>query len=815
VFTRLLDGQLPDGTQVTGPVLRQDPHGPDGARVDIRRCGIDLAVSPPKSVSVLYALADPTVAAAVVTAHEAAVDEALAYLERHAGHGLRGHQGGGQRPARIGTDGLIAAAFTHRTSRADDPQLHTHVVVANLLHGTDGKWSAVDSRAMHLQARTAGCIYQAALRGELTRTLGVGWGPVRRGVAEVTGIGKPLRKEFSTRRQAIEDELDRTGTSGRKAAQRAAYVTRTAKSHTPATSLLDSWAQRAAAVGHPADQVMARALHQVTAPAWPHASPVAAELFGPDGLTKQATSFDRRDVIQALTETLPTGVAVTAGQLEAAADQLLNDSQAVPLLTPASSTDGHRWSTRELIDAERWALAVSGEPTAIPAMTEAAAETALPNSGLSTEQREAVTGLLTSSCFVDILVGPAGSGKTAALRAAAEAWQASDVPVIGCSLAAVTARRLEAATSVPCASLVRTLSDLDRASGQRAGLAPRSVVLVDEASMVGTRHYVRLADHARAAGGKIVLVGDPAQLAEVDAGGVFNALARRREPLTLTGNQRQSAGWERDALTALRDGNTDTALDSYLTHDRVHLHATPRRGRGQLAADYLTHRAHHTSPYAVIALASTRHDVTRLNTAIRDQLRSTCALGPDTVVVPGEDSDRGYTTGDLVIVTRNDYHVGLLNGTRASITAADPQQLSLRTESGDQVSVPTTWAAEHLDHGYAMTVHKAQGLTTEVALLFGTTALCQQAGYVALSRGRDANHLYITVGDLARDTTDAIPPHDGPDPTEVLRSLAQQLGYNRRHTLASDQSPAYAPGLSGSAFGMLEPDNDRDAGRTR
>jgi conjugative relaxase-like TrwC/TraI family protein len=242
IFAGLLEGRLPDGTQVAGPVLRRDPNGPPDARVDIRRCGIDLVVSAPKSVSVLYALADPTTSAAVVAAHEAAVDQAFAYLERHAGHGLRGHQGDGKRAARVDTDGIVAAAFTHQTSRAEDPQLHTHLVAANLLHGVDGKWSAIDSRAMYLHARTAGCVYQAALRGELTRTLGVGWGPVRRGVAEITGIGKPLRKEFSTRRQDIEDELERTGTSGRKAAQRAAYVTRPAKTHTPATSLRAEWA---------------------------------------------------------------------------------------------------------------------------------------------------------------------------------------------------------------------------------------------------------------------------------------------------------------------------------------------------------------------------------------------------------------------------------------------------------------------------------------------------------------------------------------------------------------------------------------------
>jgi conjugative relaxase-like TrwC/TraI family protein len=821
-FARLLDGRLPDGTVVAGPVLRQDPNGPEGARVDIRQCGMDLAISPPKSVSVLYALADPGVSASVVAAHEAAVNQALAYLERHAGHGLRGHQGHGKRATRIETNGLIAAAFTHHTSRADDPQLHTHLVIANLLHGVDGKWSAVDSRAMHLHARTAGCIYQAALRGELTTHLGVRWSPVQRGVAEIVGIGNPLRKEFSSRRQAIEDELERTGTAGRKAAQRAAYVTRPTKTHTPVTSLREEWADRAAAMGQPAEQVIGRTLGQVTAPAWPEFEVVAAEMFGPGGLTKQATSFDRRDVIQALTETLPVGLPVTAAHLEAAVDELLADAETVPLVSPATRNGERRWSTRELLETEQRALAISGARSQVPAMTLTAAGLAVSRRTLSAEQRTVVTGLLTSSDMVDVVIGPAGSGKTAALRAATDAWHAHRIPVIGCSLAAVTARRLETATGVPCASITRTLADLDRidpATGQPAGLAPRSVVLVDEASMVGTRQYLRLATHVHVAGGKLVLVGDPAQLAEIDAGGIFTALARDREPLSLTGNQRQTNPWERDALVALRDGEPDTALGLYLAHDRVHVHVAPSRVCRQLAADYVTHRTQLHDPYAVIALASTRRDVTRLNQTIRDRLRATGELGADEVHVPGEHHDHRYTTGDLVIVTRNDHRAGLLNGTRATITTADRQHLTLRTETGEKVTVPTMWAGEHLDHGYAMTVHKAQGLTTQVALLYGTAALCQQAGYVAMSRGRDANHLYTTPIDLHPDNTglelDTTPGQVRATPDDVLRSLAAHLSYDRGHTLATDQSPAYPRESIDWPYPHMEREAGRERGRSR
>jgi conjugative relaxase-like TrwC/TraI family protein len=172
-----------------------------GRRVDVRRPGIDVTVSAPKSVSVLYALGDARVAAQVRAAHQTAVGQVLEYLESVAGHGLRGHQGDGQRATHIPTDGWIAAAFEHHTSRAGDPQLHTHLVVANLLHGADRRWSAVDATAIYRHALTGSYLYHAVLRGQLTARLGVEWTTPTKGIAEVAGLPTELLTTFSTRRR--------------------------------------------------------------------------------------------------------------------------------------------------------------------------------------------------------------------------------------------------------------------------------------------------------------------------------------------------------------------------------------------------------------------------------------------------------------------------------------------------------------------------------------------------------------------------------------------------------------------------------------
>lgn len=195
----------------------------------------------------------------------------------------------------------------------------------------------------------------------------------------------------------------------------------------------------------------------------------------------------------------------------------------------------------------------------------------------------------------------------------------------------------------------------------------------------------------------------------------------------------------------------------------------------------------------MVALASRRVDTHRLNSAIRDRLQAAGTVGLDTVAIVGPDRRPvPLAVGDLVMVTRNDPATGLLNGTRAQVTAADGKQLTLHTERGRQVSVPTSWATGRLTHAYALTVHKAQGLTIAECYLYGTGALCQQAGYVALSRGREANHLYTTLSGLDADRGPDQPGFqllDGPDPAYVLDALVDRLEHADTHTLASRQQP--------------------------
>jgi ATP-dependent exoDNAse (exonuclease V) alpha subunit len=319
---------------------------------------------------------------------------------------------------------------------------------------------------------------------------------------------------------------------------------------------------------------------------------------------------------------------------------------------------------------------------------------------------------------------------------------------MGGAVAAVTARRLEHATGVQSSSLARLLH-APRSTGGTA-VPTGGVLVVDEASMVDTRMLATLLAQIRAAGGTLVLVGDPAQLPEVGAGGLFAALARHEDALLLTDNRRQIEDWERRALADLRAGDPEAALDAYVRHDRVHAMPADRLVE-QLVDDYLRHLDQPTPdrPVAsgdrVVMLAVRRSDVAELNDAVRQRLIADGRLGERAVIASTEESAREYRAGDRVLVRANDHRRGLLNGTRAEVTAVDPRHgtLTVRPEVGLEQTVPVGWAAHHLDHGYAMTCHKAQGATVDVALVYGGGGLTREAGYVALSRGRTANHLYV------------------------------------------------------------------------
>jgi conjugative relaxase-like TrwC/TraI family protein len=776
-----------DGSDADGRSLR-DAHG------RLKVAGYDLTLSAPKSVSVLFGLAEPEVRDAVRRAHDVAVRAAIGHVDRTAAAVRRGHGGLTLEPA----SGLVVGLFRHRTSRVGDPQLHTHAVVANLGRGLDGRWSALDGRRLYAQARTASFIYHAVLRAELTRELGVQWTVVRRGIAEIAGIPKPVLRAFSRRRAEIEAELERHGTSGAAASEVAALATRRRKDRSIGPEqLAGEWRERAADLGF--DQVrlmsvLGRARRREVKAEWELLFDVLAS---PVGLTRGQSTFDRRDVVQALCEWIPAGAVIDAHQLEAAADRFLASPRAVALLPDGETfrrADGRlmplareqlRYSTPELLAREQQLIERATRPVAesVPrAGDDAIAAAVAQRPTLSGEQRLMVEHVCSSRARVVIVAGKAGTGKTFALAAAREAWQQDGHPVLGVAVARRAARELTTGAGIEATSTAALLHDLR----SERPLPKSCVLVVDEAGMVATRQLCELLAHVERAGGKLVLVGDHRQLPEIEAGGAFRALVARGLAVELVHNQRQAEAWERRALDHVADGHAADAVAAYHRHGRIHLGATADDTRALLVKDWwqLTQAGEET-----IILAHRRADVTELNQRARDAKRAAGRLRGPELHLPGG----VFAAGDLLVVKRNDTQHGVTNGHRGTITHVDPehQRLTVRLDDRETELGPgflhdtTSQGGPTLLHGYALTCHVAQGLTTDSALLLADHGLSRELAYTALSRGRTTNHLYLTEQPEPAHAEYA-PVEPARDP---LQRLATMLATSGAQQLASELDP--------------------------
>jgi Ti-type conjugative transfer relaxase TraA len=784
----VLAGVSPDGRSLTA----------GGVKPGDRVTGFDLTWSAPKSVSLLWGLSDPGISESVRNAHERAVADALGYIEEH---GLRVRRGkGGER--RINAGGLIAAAFVHRTSRNGDPQLHTHLLVANAACGADGSWSAPDSRLLYFHARTAGFLYQAALRAELTDTLGVRFGPVTNGAAELTGVPPLLLKAFSTRRAEIERYLAANGGSNRRAGEVAALATRQSKepvhlvvgdeadaSSAVPIGIRERWRDRASDLDI-ADPTMADQLgrHHRTPVTDDEAEALIAHLAGPDGLTAQDSTFERRDVMRSVAASLPDGAPVA--EVSAVADRLLTSPAIVAL--PTVGRGGElRHTTLELLGIETTLLsdATARRNSGVAVVDQPNVEGALENfSFLSDEQLAMVRRLTTSGAGVEIVIGKAGTGKTAALAAARVAWESAGYQVRGTAVSARAAEGLHDGAGISSTTLAKLEFELENGS---VSLGRHDVVVVDEAGMVGTRQLGRLLGHASTGGARVVLVGDSRQLPEIEAGGVFAELAERLGASELTVNRRQRDGWERAALDQLRHGDPELAVNAFDTAQRIHTAPSMADARRQMVDAWLpTQRASEDT----VMLAVNRRDIVALNDDARAALRRHELLGPDVVVI----GEAGLAIGDQVVCLRNNRALGVLNGTKGTVESADHKGVTLDTEQGRRL-LPATYVEDgHLAHGYAVTVHKAQGATVDRAFVLATDSLTREAGYVAMSRARSGTELFVPTSafedGIVRTGTDS----PGHDPLEgvtrrLLVSRAKQIATAELGTRSVHHSSSAMP----------------------
>jgi len=765
-----------------------------GKRVNERVQAFDHCFSSPKSVSLLAAAASPRVRRLLADGRAEALQVAIGYLERH-GLGVRRDHNGTDRYQAAG--GLVAVAFEHRMSRAGDPNSHTHVLVQNAAQGPDGRWTALDSDRLYAQLMAADHLYLAAERAALTQRLGVRWGPVdeRSGAAEIQGLDdRTLIERFSKRSEQIDQWLDTHGLSGIKASSAAAVATRAPKDYSGSeASVYQRWTQELAEQG-----VGERQLAEVCSggrgrlATRTELDAALDALAGPDGLTGQVSSFTRTDVVDALAKRLPVApsAAKALTQAEEAADRFLAERAVRVGRDRRLGVDCY--STPELLALERQLVdgAIQRVEQGCAMVRPEVVRQVLDRHATAGEDQAAMVHDLTQGGDgVAVVVGRAGSGKTWALGLAREAFELDGHRVLGCAPTGIATVGLADEGFTQASTVERLLLDLGRG---RVELDGRSVLVVDEAAMVGTRKLALLLRHAERAGAKVVLVGDDRQFASIQAGGGFRALRLRLGASELTVNRRQVEAWEQRAIDDVRAGHLEQAIAAYAEHDRIRaFEARDDRDRA-LVGDWW--QAHAAGEQPVI-YSHRRAQVDQLN-AVCQRLRAEHGeLGAERLAV----GDRSFAVGDVVVLGANARdRLGVVNGTTAVILELDMRgrAMTVRTledEPPKTVRLPGWYLdaavrpgqSRRVDLAYARTDMRSQGRTERRALLALDGTEDMQGGYVQLTRSKHRTDLYLTIGPEPLGPDDEH-PHPGRETRTPEELLARALTRDGSKTLATD-----------------------------
>jgi conjugative relaxase-like TrwC/TraI family protein len=746
---------------------------------EVKIAALDLTFSAPKSLSVLAAIAPDVITAQLILAHERALRAALSYLEDTAVQVRRGLDG---YEVHAG-EGLIAAAYRHRMSRALDPQLHTHVLAANLTRGPDCRYTALHGAPLYRAAKTAGYLYQSHLRALISERLGLRWGPVHKGAAELADVPQAVLEEFSKRRLQMlrEAQAGGIGLDTKAAAETAAIASRDRKRFGLDTH---TWREevraRAGELGLGAREVEALLRAGRERPRKERGQMQLDErklgdaLAGPHGLTERANAFDERDVLLQFAAAASQGASVA--EVRAQAARFLERDDVI-------ATARGRFTTAELVGCERrLTSAVLGrraEGFCLLEEDQAARALARLDRPLNDEQAAVVDAVTHSGRGVEVIEALAGTGKTYTAGALAEVYRSAGYRVLGVAPTGRGAREL-AEQGISARTLDRLLLEAESLGGE---LPRRGVVIFDEAGMAPTRLSARLFEAAHRARAKVIAIGDPGQLASVQAGGWLSALSRELGSLRLSEVMRQRNTAERRALAALHDGRPSQYLRWAEHAERIETFGDRADASEQALGEWAAASKRVGLAQAVM-IARDNDTRAQLNHAARERLRALGLLGEEEAY-----GGVSLAVGDRVICRRNDQLLQLDNGTRGTVRHNGQDRIVIETDSRLVRELPASYVAEHVEHAYALTGHGMQGATVEEAIVLASPRdLTAGWSYTALSRARERTCLLIHDEQLSYERSELAPaeirrPEDG----EMLAGVARRMLERDSEQLAIQQ----------------------------
>ena len=698
-----------------------------------RQMGWDFTYSAPKSVSVAWGSAAPEDRRVIQEAHLAATKAAFHYLEAHATT-RRGYAGTKKEAA-----GLAAAVFTHYTSREGDPQLHSHVVVPNFCVRKDGSVGTLESQSFYSMKMAAGALYQAELSYRM-RGLGYEIENAEKGTFRLKSSKRELETLLSKRDQMIDRVADEQQIRSYAGTRGIVLATRPAKEYSTFEERQAAWIEETREAG----------LKFGVEPGLQneHIILQSPEILVDNASTlihNESSVFEKKDMVREVARG-------SFGQYDAVGVlNIVDNAVRSPLVTYLGKHKSGMdiYSTPAMIALE--ATMMNNVKTLLLKRGFAVSVDATLKSHpyLSEEQKQALM-TATQEGSIAVIQGRAGAGKTTTLKALAEAYGAAGLEVQGIALSGQAAQNLEKETGI----ISRTIASWEL--GQ--SLSPNTVLVLDEAGMVGSKQMNSILEQARDAGAKVILVGDEHQLQPIDAGGSLHAIdqeilkIRPEASSQIATIRRQRHEWMRDAVQKAAGGDIQGALDNFRQHDTIRYYRDPATARTDLVDAYLEKNAER--PLDALILSHRKGEATLLNEEIRARLQEAGVVKKDHLTVNNGKRKIRVAKGDTLLMTQNDYNFDVRNGQRGvvvDITPGPAATVTVQLQDGGKRQLPIK-EYKDIDYGWAVTTHKSQGATVENAYVIGHTKesmASRQATYVQLSRAREETKIYAIDGEVS------------------------------------------------------------------
>lgn len=707
--------------------------------------GFDLTFSAPKSVSVLFGLADKQVREQVQQCHLNAVKMALSYIEDNLIEVRAGTNEYGDR-LKIKTNNALFAIFEHGSSRSLDPQLHSHCILLNFSKLKPQEWRCLETKNLFKYQKAIGAMYRNELAHQLKSELNLDIEPDEE-FFKLPLVPDDVCQKFSKRTEQINEELARLGfSSSTKLKELVALFTRSKKVHKPRSTLYTLWREQ--------EKDLAFDIESINK-ANSNSKPKSIDYYFEeilDDLVYHHSVFEYKDVIEVVNKHAQW-LGKGAKAANDYAERLIETDVLKELYHPKI---GRCFTTSKQFELEKKFYKEAVEYSKLKAQPKSSSEknqfldsdgnnlieSEIKLLGLNPEQALALKGICNSG-DLSLLNGKPGTGKSFLMKALNNIYQKNEFKVVGCSTAGKAAQELEESSDIKSQTIDSLLYELEF---ERTEFNEKTLVVLDEAGMVGVRKLALLFKYIKAANAKVLLVGDYSQLPPIEAGNAFYRLLNEVKPFELNKIQRQKSEIDRANINKIDNGHIKEVFEDLDKRGLFNFNQDHIEAKFSMVNDWFETFKNKTTES--LMLASKKADVQHLNVLAREKLKQNNIIkGIPVLFTNHNDEKLKLGIGERIMFRSNSKKLQVKNGTTATITALKKTRVgkatvSVRLDSGKEFEFNES-DYDAVEYGYASTVHKSQGMTVNHAYVYlNQQFLNKELHYVQMSRSRLATKVY-------------------------------------------------------------------------